>query len=278
MWEEYGITSYIRGSSQQLIWQSYYILEETLKYEKPKAVVFNVLSMKYGTPQNEAYNRMTLDQMKWSDSKLNSIKASMTEEESLISYIFPIFRYHSRWNQLGKDDFKYHFSRDEISHNGYLMQVGEVPKTSDREGKPLDNYEFSETSYKYLDAMRKLCEDNDIELILIKAPTNSWKYYWYDEWDEQIIEYSEKYNLTYYNFLDHIDEIGIDWNTDSYDGGIHLNVKGAEKLSKFFGNLLVEDFNLKDRRSDVELASIWSKKSEVYYGEKAFLYSVEENK
>ena len=25
MWEEYGITSYIRGSSEQLIWQSYYL-------------------------------------------------------------------------------------------------------------------------------------------------------------------------------------------------------------------------------------------------------------
>ena len=43
LWEKFGITSYIRGSAQQLIWQSYYLLEETLEYEKPKAVVFNVL-------------------------------------------------------------------------------------------------------------------------------------------------------------------------------------------------------------------------------------------
>ena len=35
LWEEYGINSYIRGSAQQLIWQSYYLLEETLKYETP---------------------------------------------------------------------------------------------------------------------------------------------------------------------------------------------------------------------------------------------------
>ena len=33
LWQEYGITSYIRGSAQQLIWQSYYLLEETLRYE-----------------------------------------------------------------------------------------------------------------------------------------------------------------------------------------------------------------------------------------------------
>ena len=29
LWEKYGITSYIRGSAQQTIWQSYYLLEET---------------------------------------------------------------------------------------------------------------------------------------------------------------------------------------------------------------------------------------------------------
>ena len=63
LWQEYGITSFIRGSAQQLIWHSYYLLEETLKYEKPKVVVFNVLSMKYDKPQKEAYNRMALDGM-----------------------------------------------------------------------------------------------------------------------------------------------------------------------------------------------------------------------
>ena len=44
LWEEQGITSYIRGSAQQLIWQSYYLLEDTLRYETPDVVVFNVLS------------------------------------------------------------------------------------------------------------------------------------------------------------------------------------------------------------------------------------------
>ena len=53
LWEKYGITSYIRGSAQQLIWQSYYLMEETLKYEKPKVFVFNVLAMKYNEPQKE---------------------------------------------------------------------------------------------------------------------------------------------------------------------------------------------------------------------------------
>ena len=90
LWEKYGISSYVRGSAQQLVWQSYYLLEETLKYETPKAVVFNVMAIKYGEPQREAYNRMTLDGMRWSSSKVGAINASMTEDESFVEYIFPL--------------------------------------------------------------------------------------------------------------------------------------------------------------------------------------------
>lgn len=100
LWREYGIPSYIRGSAQQLIWQSYYLMEETLKYETPKVMVFNVLSMKYGEPQSEAYNRLNLDGMRLSRQKLAAVRASMTEEESFLSYLFPLLRYHTRWNEL----------------------------------------------------------------------------------------------------------------------------------------------------------------------------------
>lgn len=51
-------------------------------------VVFNVLALKYNEPQSEAYNRMSIDGMKWSMSKVNDIKASMTDEENFVDYIF----------------------------------------------------------------------------------------------------------------------------------------------------------------------------------------------
>jgi hypothetical protein len=119
LWEEYGITSFIRGSAQQLIWQSYYMLEETIAYEKPEIVIFNVLSMKYGKPQKEAYNRMALDGMPLSMPKLRSIKASMLPEEEFLTYIFPILRYHSRWDELTSEDIKYMFKRNIITQNDF---------------------------------------------------------------------------------------------------------------------------------------------------------------
>lgn len=44
LWRKYGITSYIRGSAQQLTWQSYYLLEDALKHETPKVQLINVNS------------------------------------------------------------------------------------------------------------------------------------------------------------------------------------------------------------------------------------------
>ena len=51
LWNEYGIPSVIRGSAQQMIWQSYYLLEETFRYESPSVVVFNVMTMTYDSTE-----------------------------------------------------------------------------------------------------------------------------------------------------------------------------------------------------------------------------------
>lgn len=267
LWKDYGINSYIRGSAQQLIWQSYYLLEDTLRYETPKVVVFNVLSMKYNTPQKESYNRMTLEGMEWSASKIKAIQASMLEEESMLDYIFPILRYHSRILELEKDDFTYMFHRDKIAYNGYYMRTdikaaGYVP-----EGPPLESYEFGDNAYHYLDKLTKLCKDNNIELVLIKAP--SLYPYWYPEWDAQIQEYAKEKNLKYVNLIEQSEAIGLDFTQDTYDAGLHLNVYGAEKLSYYFGQYLSEKCGLKSRRGEEKLEKVWTEKMRTYEKGKA---------
>ena len=271
LWEEYGINSYIRGSAQQLIWQSYYLLEDTLRYEKPDVVIFNVLSMKYDEPQKEAYNRMTLEGMKWSASKVKSIQASMTEQEEFMDYVFPILRYHSRWSELGSEDVKYMFGKETVSHNGYYMRVDVKPAENVPEGNILADYQFGENAYDYLDKMTQLCKENDIELVLIKAP--SLYPYWYDEWETQIEEYAEENDLKYINFLNLIEETGLDFSKDTYDGGLHLNLSGAEKITEYLGEFLRNEYELPDHRSEKELQEIWDQKIILYEREKERQYA-----
>ena len=259
LWREYGINSYIRGSAEQYIWQSYYILEDTFRYETPKVVIFNLQSLQFDKSQNEAYNRMSIEGMRWSPSKIGAIRASMLEGETFASYVFPVLRYHDRWNDIKKTDFTYFFGSDEpVTHNGYYMNTGVKPAKDVPEGKPLPDYSFGARAWGYLEKMRLLCEKNGSELILIKAP--SLYPYWYPEWEEQAEGYAVEHGLEYINFLEIRDETGIDYDSDTYDGGLHLNLSGAEKLARFMGKYLTEKHGLADRRGEERLSLIWEEK------------------
>lgn len=280
LWEEYGITSYIRGSPQQTIWQSYYLMEETFRYETPKVMVFNVLAMKYDTPEStgsqsrrEAYNRVTLDTMRWSSSKLSAIQASMTQEErdweGLYSYLFPLLRYHDRWSQLTQEDFAYWLKREPVSDNGYLMQAGVKPMVDAHVSPPLADYSFGQTCWDYLNKMTELCKAHDTQLVLIKAPILYPVWWW--EWDAQIRQYAKENGLTYINMIQSLEDIGIDWQTDTFDTGLHLNVYGAEKTASWFGKILSEECGIPDRRGEEDIATLWAEKAAVYQDRKQAL-------
>lgn len=308
LWKNYGITSYIRGNAQQLIWQSYYMLEDTLKYEIPKIVIYNVQSLTHAEPQREEYNRMTLDGMKWSGTKYEAVKASMCKGEEMLDYIFPLLRYHQRILNLSKSDIQYYRNDRKVTHNGYYMRIDMLPvsesdvadptwllgnekekeRTTDvvedpwadiegaeeaasdggifentdlakksTEGEPFGSYPL-----EYLDKMRELCKKQGIQLILIKAPSLAPQ--WYESDNAQVIEYAQKYNLPYINFYELLEETGIDYETDTYDGGLHMNLSGANKLSEYLGKVLVEEYGMEDHRKDNNLSVVYEEKYHFY--------------
>ena len=94
--------------------------------------------------------------------------------------------------------------------------------------------------------------------------------FWYDEYDAQIEDYAARNGLAFYNFLDYVDQIEIDYSRDTYDAGLHLNLTGATKLSVFFASILAENHGVEDHRNDPEIAAV--------YDEKLRLYDEEANK
>jgi hypothetical protein len=266
MYRSRGITAYVRGSSQQLIWQSYSILEETLTYETPKVVVFNVNAMRYSEPVKEEFHRLTIDQMRWSPQKVDIIRASMTEEETFASYVFPILRYHSRFDKLTAEDWQYLFKEKDITHNGFLMNQNVKPMGKLPAKRPLPDYQFADICYEYLDKITSLCRENGVELILMKAPS---QYpFWYEEYDTQMADYAAKHNLSYYDFTKVTEEIGLDFQVDTYDAGLHLNLSGAEKMSRYFADILADEHGLADHRQDPEISALYEEKLKRYDEEK----------
>jgi hypothetical protein len=154
------------------------------------------------------------------------------------------------------------------------MQVGVKPLGDEHVERPLVDYSFGENSWYYLDRMVQLCREKGTQLVLIKAPALS--PVWWEQWDTQIETYAAENDLLYINMLDYQDEIGIDWQTDTYDTGLHLNVYGAEKASKWFGKILSEECGVSDRRGDEEISALWTEKSQTYYARKAALEAEKE--
>jgi hypothetical protein len=125
------------------------------------------------------------------------------------------------------------------------------------------NYDFPDITWQYLERIRELCRENGIELVLIKAPTLYPR--WWDEWDVQIAEYAALHSLNYFNLQQFRDEIGLDMRLHTPNQGQHLNVLGAELLSRWFGTQLREladtsDFPaLPDHRNTPAIAEIWGR-------------------
>lgn len=265
LWREFGIASYIRGSAQQLIPQSYYLLEDTLRHESPGAVVLSVSAMQQYEQDNETYNRMTLDGMKWSPSKIGAIRATMMEDEHMVEYVFPLLRFHSRWRELEADDFRYFWKKRQVSHNGYYMRADVRPAGDFPAERRRSSYAFDQRAWEYLDKIRLLCQEKGIALILMKAP--SLYPAWYEQWEQQIKDYAGEYGLLYINCIESSDDIGIDFSLDTYDGGLHMNVYGAEKMSRYFGDILLTVPRVKDRRDDGgegTMAQDWEVKCRFY--------------
>lgn len=272
LYNEYGITSFIRGSAQQLVWQSYYLLEDALLTETPKVVVFNVLALKYGEPQSEAYNRMTLDGMRWGGAKIRAIRASMTAGEDFMSYLFPLLRYHDRIDQLTAEDWSCWFtSGAPLSFKGYLLRTEVRPATD----LPTESYDpkLPESSMEWLAKMADLCEEKGIALVLVKSPSIYPR--WYPEWDETVAAFAAARGLRYDNMIAENDAIGIDMQTDTCDMGQHLNVYGAEKLSRFYGAVLQKTYRLPDHRGEAAYDADYAALSERYETEKSLRRSEE---
>lgn len=267
MWEKYGFTGYIRGSSVQRMWISYYYLEDTLKTQHPKVVVLNMNGITDDTQNDENRNRKALDYMKLSMTKIHAVQASLTDGESFISYLFPLLRYHSRWDNLTQEDFTQLTANKHYFAKGQDLQFGITschPK--DDWLKPTSTVaKEGEKAGQYFDRIVKLCRENGIALLLIDMVSPVRFSYDVHNLNRSL---AQQYNLPYLDLNMMTDQFGLNWDTDMLDPGVHLNVSGAEKCSAFLGKYLKEHYSLGQNVSE-DIKKIWEQDAADYEQEKA---------
>lgn len=278
LYDEYGIKSYNLGGEQQSMVMSYYWLKEGLRYQNPKAVVLDItllFSYMGKEPLNceETATRKSIDTMRWSSNKVDAVKSitNIDEKQTIMSFVFPNIRFHDRWEELGEDDFTWTDWEKHYELKGYvpLFNIGGDEVYSPYQAGDSSSYaEALPTMGEYLDKIVSLCKKEDIELILTATPStlsspekyNSVKYY------------TDGNQLTYvdYNEADIYFGIGYDFYSDMTNDD-HANVWGAEKLSRYMGQFLVETNSdiaeasaANIANSEIYTDSVWTEGSEYY--------------
>ncbi len=223
LYDEEGISSYIVGQSGQRISEAFYTLQELVETQSPKVVLLET------------------DMVVISSDERREALGSFTAASY---HYFPIFRYHGMWKEI------YGIKEPErIDHyRGFAVRAEVDPYVDGEYMHPTDEKEklLLSTIY-YMNRIIKLCEEEDIKLVLVSAPSPSNSTY---EKHNALQALAEDKGLDFIDFNLMLDELGIDWATDSLDGGDHVNYNGTVKLTEYLMSYLKDNFDLHDYRGD----------------------------
>lgn len=263
LWYDGGFTSFVRASGNQPPIVSYYYLRESLKRIKPKVVVIDGLMLfrDYDYNKNEPALRDAIDPMQLSLDKIALMidVNKLVSDRPIFSYIFPFFRYHSRWSGITPNDLKNIFilKSSEIYRGQYIDYDVSRVNYPDSFMKPAaSDDEIYLSSKVYYEKMVELCKANNINLVILSLPRfQSYNYTIH----QKLGDFSEENNILFldYSFPDSIKKMNIALETDFADPN-HLNIWGSMKISKYIAEDLVWAFDLKDKRSDSSY-EVWNK-------------------
>lgn len=235
LWKEQGLSSYVCGQPGQKIQETYFMLKTALQSQSPKVVLMET-------------NLMFRD-----PGPVKNIQSSFAETAW---YHFPLLRFHNLWKLMfdGKKPgeavykgFSIRSSVDPFDSGDYMKETEEVQ-------------EMPQAVTFYMEEIMELCRRSGAELFLVSAPSP--KNYSYRK-HNAIENYAKEKGLTYVDLNLKIKELGITWQKDSYDKGDHLNLYGAQKVTRWLGTYLKQNYELTDHRNDPAYED-WNELSKKY--------------
>ena len=263
LWDDYGIAGYDMAGTMQTLWNSYYNMEETLKYQSPRLMVVDL----YGIRIEEEYYGSTnviknVSNMRFSPNKIRNVWNSVPHEEFL-SYLLSYPLTHDSYKELGRGNFEEGVNNVGGDwYKGYKPSYGvtrydTLPQVSAGAEKRLPSWK----NRKYLDNMVRLAGENQIQLAFIVVP-----YEGIDEEDQMLYQWAEEYaqenGILFLNGNTRLEEMEFDPAGD-YAEASHLNHSGACKFTAYLGSWLTEHCDLADHRGDDRWDS-WQKYSDCH--------------
>lgn len=248
LWKEWGIASYDFCADQQDLDLTCRYVEEMFTRQKPRLLVVETSVLPFVKYGANSQLHFSLDPLPYG---LPKIKAAFcrTEPNQIIEMLFPLVRYHSRWNDLSSADYDY-FSSDKRNFlNGNFSVLGITPYDesfcADREVD--ESVELPQSAVDAILKIKSLADKNNAKVLYFFAPIA--KAAQFDSIRFATIKVLKQYGLDYYDFNEHFADIQTDFATDYHDY-VHMTYWGNVRFSKYFGKILKERYDIPDRRGD----------------------------
>lgn len=286
LYENYGIKSYNLATGTQPIEVTYYMAREALKTQAPKVLVFDVGNL-YISDATEFYWRIVLDEMQYGKNKVSFAyeycRKYLDKDKLAPETLFPLLYYHNNWKNLSRQNFEDSINNKHSYDKGGIMTstiasswmtveyMNEMTETLLQDNEQfLYIYDGDELSENYNEnvlysadiddkniiwfkKLQELCETKGVQLLAVKVPSinlpQSYRSAWTKEKYSKVKKLCEELGISYYDLLYEAD-VEIDWEKDTWDGGQHLNLNGAMKISADLGEYLREHYNLSDKHNE----------------------------
>ncbi len=270
LYGEQGIVSYPLSSNNQRPAAIQYLLREAQKTQSPSLFVIELRMFTMSDAQWEdtmVFTRSVTDNMKYSLNRVQAINALVEDKSQRYTYYFDIFKYHSNWKMLFLPSELACWRYEKPSPlKGLEIKTGVGPAQWTDFGGDRAELAPERAQLEALDDLFSYLKECGTPALFLISP------FCMEQNQRRQFNYlTEVIQDAGYDVLDlngHIREMGLDFSTDFYDYGAHVNALGEAKCTAFLGEYLRQNFDLPDRRGQPGYES-WQRAWELYQREQA---------
>ena len=252
IYDERGITVYPLALGSVPFDSTEYMIKEFEKTQDPQLYLVDIRDVAFSSLSDPSIRRVT-DTMGMSRNRIDLINQMLKDweeflpvgEYNIMDYYFSFPKYHSRWQELEKSDF---VDDDEVYLAYWIgTETREFDKAEVMARLSAPEAEIPKENVVFLDRFLDFCDSFGKKVVFTNTPhcLDEEKFGQYNLIMRTIRE--RGYEVWDMNTV--VDEIGLDYKTD-FQGPLHTNVWGAEKVTHYVADYLASNFSLTDHRGD----------------------------
>lgn len=247
-WKRHGLATASYTQSGQHLEAYKNMIEEARKTQPDALMVLSISDPDVN--QKVSYAHWLTDYMRESTARIGIIKAykkyNKYSLQEVAELILPLLCYHSRWNELTKDDYnrqldgtmassyyKPFLASFESQKAIFQVYIGTTPMQADMQKaikELLDYCDEKQVNALFINPVQCLSEEDALQL-------------------NSIFEYIESRGYPVIKTCELTEEMALDLGHDFYNDK-HMNIHGAIKYTEYISKYLIDRYNLEDRRGN----------------------------